>query len=200
MAGTDDLAGTGGSAAGANAARRTRLRQYQEQLLERMLAARTSSGAHAHQLGIEIGGKRYLLDLLEAGEIVPLPAVAPVPLTQAWYLGLANVRGNLVGVIDLARYLEQKGAPPAGNPRLVTFAAGLGFPCALLVDRVVGLRQAADMTPADMTPEGSSLRDADGREWIPLSLAGLVREERFLQIGLHEGLQDDPSGKPHSGA
>jgi twitching motility protein PilI len=197
MAATDDLAGTGGSAAGTNAARRTRLRQYQEQLLERMLAARTSSGAHAHQLGIEIGARRYLLDLLEAGEIVPLPAIAPVPLTQAWYLGLANVRGSLVGVVDLARYLEQgqDGVPPAGSARLVTFAAGLGFPCALLVDRVVGLRQAADMTPAAMTPEGGSLRDADGREWIPLSLTGLVREERFLQIGLQ-----DPRGTPHSGA
>lgn len=203
MAAGDELQATGG----ANAARRTRLRQYQEQLLERMLAARTSSGARAHQLGIEIGGRRYLLDLLEAGEIVPLPAVAPVPLTQDWYLGLANVRGGLVGVVDLARYLgqmrgqmrgqergqelRQDGAPPAGGGRLVTFAAGLGFPCALLVERVVGLRQAADMTP-----EGSCLRDADGNEWTPLSLAGLVREERFQRVGVHEGLQDEP----HSGA
>jgi twitching motility protein PilI len=121
---------------------------------------------------------------------VPLPAVAPVPLTQAWYLGLANVRGNLVGVVDLARYLglEQgrDAAPAAAGPRLVTFAPGLGFPCALLVERVVGLRQAADMTPAGTAPDAASLRDADGREWIPLSLAGLVREERFLQVALHD--------------
>ena len=36
------------------AARRARLRQYQEQLLERMQAARTSKGTAAHQLGMEI--------------------------------------------------------------------------------------------------------------------------------------------------
>jgi twitching motility protein PilI len=158
------------------AARRARLRQYQEQLLERMQAARTSSGARAHQLGVEIGGVRYLLDLVEAGEIVPLPPLAPVPLTQPWYLGLANVRGNLLGVVDLARYLDPQ-APPTAGTRLVTFASGLGFPCALLVAKVVGLRHAADMTPLE-----GRLRDADGQEWTPLSLAALAREDRFLQV------------------
>jgi len=165
------------------AARRARLRQYQEQLLERMQAARTSSGARAHQLGVEIGGVRYLLDLVEAGEIVPLPPLAAVPLTQPWYLGLANVRGSLLGVVDLARYLDpdaalgSPAAAPAAGARLVTFAPSLAFPCALLVGRVVGLRHAADMTS-----EGGRLLDADGREWTPLSLAGLAREERFLQV------------------
>lgn len=162
------------------AARRARLRQYQEQLLERMQAARASSGARARQLGVEIGGVRYLLDLVEAGEIVPLPPLAPVPLTQPWYLGLANVRGNLLGVVDLARYLDPE-APPASvaaaGMRLVTFAPGLGFPCALLVGRVVGLRHVGDMTPGD-----GGLRDAEGQEWTPLSLAALAREERFLQV------------------
>ena len=166
------------------AARRARLRQYQEQLLERMQAARTSSGARAHQLGVEIGGVRYLLDLVEAGEIVPLPPLAAVPLTQPWYLGLANVRGNLLGVVDLARYFDPGAGPtdaranaPAAGARLVTFAPGLGFPCALLVGRVVGLRHAADMAPGE-----GRLRDAEGHEWTPLSLAALAREERFLQV------------------
>jgi twitching motility protein PilI len=170
-----------GDAGQKGAARRARLRQYQEQLLERMQAARTSSGARAHQLGVEIGGVRYLLDLVEAGEIVPLPPLAAVPLTQPWYLGLANIRGNLLGVVDLARYLDGEaaaaGAVPTPGTRLVTFAPGLGFPCALLVAKVVGLRHAADMTPLD-----ACLRDADGQEWTPLSLAALAREERFLQV------------------
>jgi twitching motility protein PilI len=162
--------------------RRSRLREYQVQLLERMQAARTTSGARVNQLGVAIGARRYLLDLLDAGEIVPAAPVTPVPLTQPWYLGLANVRGNLVGVIDLARYFGDgaANAPPAGPAvRLVTFSPALGFNCALLAERVYGLRHAAGMTSA-----GDLLRDADGNEWTPLSLASLVREERFLHIGL----------------
>lgn len=173
---------------GRGAARRTRLRAYQEQLLERMQAARTSSGARAHQLGVEIGGVRYLLDLVQAGEIVPLPPLAPVPLTQPWYLGLANVRGTLVGVVDLARYLDDgaatdavPAAPAAGSvaARVITFSPSLGFPGALLVGRVIGLRHAADMRPLE-----GLLRDADGWDWTPLDLAALVRDERFLQVAL----------------
>jgi twitching motility protein PilI len=59
----------------------------------------------------------------------------------------------------------------------VTFSPSLGFPCALLVAKVVGLRHAADMTPLD-----ARLRDADGEEWTPLSLAALAREDRFLHV------------------
>jgi twitching motility protein PilI len=167
------------------ATRRTRLRQYQEELLERMQAARTGSGARTHQLGVEIGGQRYLLDLLEAGEIVPVPPLASVPLTQSWYLGLANIRGSLVGVVDLARFFgantEQSVAlPPAGPAaRLVTFAPSLGMPCGFLAARVHGLRQAADMTPS-----AGHLVDADGQTWTPLALGALAQDERFLQVGL----------------
>jgi twitching motility protein PilI len=162
-------------------ARRARLRQYQEQLLERMQAARTSNGARAHQLGVEIGGARYLLDLVHAGEIVAVPALAAVPLTQPWYLGLANIRGTLVGVIDLARYLDDDAAPAsvAGAARVITFAPALAFPGALLVGRVLGLRHAADMTPQD-----GVLRDADGNDWTPLDLAALAGDARFLSVAL----------------
>lgn len=163
------------------AGRRTRLRQYQEQLLERMQAARANSGASVNQLGVQIGAERYLLDLTQAGEIAPVPALTAVPLTQSWYLGLANIRGNLVGVIDLARFLGVDGGAMAtgGDARIVTFASGLGFNCGLLVARVHGLRQAEKMVP-----NGEQLRDADGNDWNALDLTLLVADERFLHVGL----------------
>ena len=160
------------------AARRTRLRLYQEQLLEKMQAARTGAGGNAGQLGLAIGATRYLVDLLEVGEIVSPAPLTVVPLTQPWYLGLANVRGSLLGVIDLARYLGEEASPDGpATPRLVVFAPHLGFNCALLASNVHGLRQAGAMERV-----GDVLRDADGNTWTPLSLAALVREERFLRV------------------
>lgn len=175
-------AGADGSAGRRDpAARRTRLRLYQEQLLERMQAARNGAGASVAQLGLGIGGERYLIDLAEVGEIVAPVPVSAVPLTRPWYLGLANVRGSLLGVIDLARYLDEDSPPaamPAGStPRLLVFAPGFGFNCALLASSVYGLRHAGTMERI-----GDALRDADGNTWMPLSLAALVREERFLHI------------------
>jgi twitching motility protein PilI len=161
------------------AERRSRLRQYQTQLLERVQAARSNSGARISQLGVALGSTRYLLDLLETGEVNPVPSITPVPLTQPWYLGLANVRGNLTGVIDLARYLGTGDTAIGPDARIVTFTPQLGFNCALLVTRVHGLRHASEMTPGD-----GVLRDPDGNDWTPLGLAALVQDERFLQVGL----------------
>lgn len=160
------------------AGRRTRLRQYQVQLLERMQAARTSSGARIHQLGVQIGPERYLLDLTQTGEIVTPGPLCVVPLTQSWYRGLSNIRGSLVGVIDFARYLGIGETAAGADSRIVTFATGLGFNCGLLVSRVYGLRHAAEMEA-----QGERLRDADANDWTPLDLAALAQDPRFLQVG-----------------
>ena len=159
------------------AGRRTRLRQYQVQLLERMQAARGNSDASLNQLGVMIGAERFLLDLTEAGEIVPVLPICAVPLTQSWYLGLSNIRGNLVGIIDYARYLDAGETAVAPDSRMLTFAHSLGFNCAILVNRVYGLRQASDMQVA-----GERLVDADSNEWLVLDLAELVQDPRFLHV------------------
>lgn len=176
-------ASVSGSTLAPQAARRSRLRDYQTQLLARMQAAHEGSGASQHQLGVAIGGERFLLELAEAGEIVsPLP-LARVPLTEPWYLGLANVRGNLLGVIDLASYFGNEAGAAGPDARLVSLAPRLGFNCALLVSRVYGLRRAAAMA-REGTPEAPRLRDADDQVWTPLSLAALVQEKRFLHVAL----------------
>ena len=173
------------------AERRSRLRQYQVQLLERMQAARSGAATSGRELGVQIGGQRCLLDLTQVSEIVPLQRATPVPLAQDWYLGLANIRGSLTGVIDLARYRGGAASVAAADSRHVTFAPGLGFNCALLVDRVLGLRKLADMQASD----DADIEDAPpwcrqqflddaGERWTRIDLALLVREARFLQVGL----------------
>jgi len=165
------------------ALRRTRLRDYQAQLLARVQAAQEGKAQAVHQLGVSIGGQRYLLELAEAGEIVPPLALARVPRTQPWYLGLANVRGSLLGVVDLARYLDPQHSAAGPDARFLSLAPRLGLKCALLVTQVHGLRRAEAMTP-DSQDGALRLVDADGQDWTPLSLAALAQEERFLHVGL----------------
>ena len=171
------------------AERRSRLRQYQVTLLERMQAARAGTGNAGRELGVLLGGRRCLLDLTQVGEIVPFQAVTAVPLAQDWYRGLANIRGNLVGVVDLARYMGEPGTPPGPDSRLVTFAGQLGFNCAILAGRVLGLRNLEEMAaqPSDHAlPAWGSQQflDRESQLWTRLDLGELVREARFLQVGL----------------
>ncbi|MDC8758752.1 chemotaxis protein CheW [Janthinobacterium fluminis] len=170
------------------AERRSRLRQYQVQLLERMQAARSGAVDRSKRLGVMLGGSRCLLDLSQVGEIAPLAGVVAVPLARDWYLGLSNIRGNLCGIVDLARYRGEAAAVAGPDSRVITFAPALGFNCALLAAAVLGLRQPEQMQAqarAADAPAWAAQRfvDADAHSWTGIDLALLVREARFLHIG-----------------
>ena len=79
----------------------------------------------------------------EAGEIFPLAPVQPVPHTHRWFLGVSNLRGHLNGVVDLAAFLGVKSSEVGRDQaRLVGFNQQLGINCAMLVDKLAGLRDA----------------------------------------------------------
>ena len=170
--------------------RRTRLREFQSQLVERMQAARSGALPQASQLGVMIGQNRWLLNLQEAGEIVSVGAITQVPLTQDWYVGVANIRGNLISVIDLARFCGQPSTPIDKESRIVAFAPSLSFNCGLLVSRVMGLRNLAEMEAQPGTGDSESpwavqrYLDRESQVWTELDLSLIVQDPRFLHIGL----------------
>ena len=172
------------------AARRTRLREFQAQLLERMQLARTGTDTRVNQLGVMVGEKHCLLDLQQVSEIMSVGVITKVPLTQDWYLGLSNIRGNLISVIDLSRFQGLALSPIEQESRIVAFAPSLSFNCGLLVSRVLGLRNLAEMEPDSGTPEVVSpwstqyYRDRESAVWTQLDLSLMVQDPRFLHIGL----------------
>lgn len=170
--------------------RRTRLREFQAQLVERMQAAQRGTHVQSSQLGIVIGQSRYLLDLREAGEIVSVGALTAVPLTKDWYVGLSNIRGNLTSVVDLSRFDGGEPTKIDNSCRIVAFASSLSSNNGLLVSQVLGLRSIAEMEelPAE-TGTGKDwlvrkFRDREGRVWSELSLAALLQDQAFLHIAL----------------
>ncbi|MDB5762756.1 MAG: putative chemotaxis signal transduction protein CheW-like, putative PilI [Herminiimonas sp.] len=170
--------------------RRTRLREFQAQLVERMQAARSGVDTRVNQLGVMIGQTRWLLSLQEAGEIVSVGTITPVPLTRDWFLGLANIRGNLISVIDFARFQGQVSSPIDKDCRIVAFAPGLSFNSGLLVSRVMGLRNIAEMelqtnNPADVAPWSTrQYVDKESQVWQELNLSLVVQDPQFLHVGL----------------
>jgi len=86
-----------------------------------------------------IGRIRLACNLRQVHEFLPVPAFTPVPGTQPWLLGLANVHGDLMTVIDLACFLTGERSEISIRTRLL--AANLrGRPVGLMVDEVFGQR------------------------------------------------------------
>lgn len=172
-------------------ANREALRQLQNRLAERLQAARTETRSLSW-LAVECAGHGMLMPLATAGEIFPAGTLLPVPHTQPWFLGVANLRGGLHGVVDLAAFLGLRAPLPRDavreQARLLAFNPALGSNCAVLVDRLAGLRSAGQLhaEPADNTPRpafaAARWRDADGRSWQEIDLAALSRHEQFLAI------------------
>ena len=79
------------------------LRDFQQRQAEKEPHADTGISARS-RLGFESGGERWLVDLADAGEVLPVPALAEVPLTRHWFRGIANIRGSLYSVTDLAAF------------------------------------------------------------------------------------------------
>jgi twitching motility protein PilI len=169
------------------------LRDLQTRLAQRMQQVRSETPG-VSWLAVDCAGQGLLLALREAGEIFELGQVLPVPHTRPWLAGVVNLRGGVFTVVELARFLglrSDHGAPPAREQaRLVAFNAALGINGALLVDRLEGLRHAADMQPETESHDNeprpafapARWRDAAGRWWQEIDLAALARQPQFLAI------------------
>lgn len=169
-------------------ARRISLREFQQDLVRRLTEARVSTETPTARLGVQVGAEYWLVRLDEAAEVMPPPAIAPVPLTRPWFRGLTNIRGNLYSVIDLAQF--QGGAETLVTPdsRLLLVGEKFQMAAALMVGRMLGLRNLSAFERRDTSPqrpwEQAYYVDKDGREWRELGMEALVYSGEFLQAGM----------------
>ena len=170
------------------AERKQSLIEFQAQLAERLRAATRTPLASG--LGFAAGGRLWLTDLFEMGEVVTDAVIVPVPWAKPWFLGLANVRGVIYGCTDLAAFMGL--AAEGGEGTLLLAHPRLEINAALRIDRTLGLRSPARMTREDVPPDAppwvsAQWRDAQGQVWTQLSLERLVTSQPFLDAGLARG-------------
>src|SRR5262245_11324425 len=157
-------------------ARRTSLRDFQQALVRRLNEAQTSDAPSA-RLGVQVGKEHWLIKLEEAGEVIPLPSIAKVPLARTWYRGLANIRGNLYSVVDFSAFQGGDVAAQTPEARLLLVGERFGMNAALLVSRMMGLRSLQQFEVREAKGrswESARYIDGEGREWRELNMASLV--------------------------
>ena len=167
-------------------AQRISLRDYQRELAERLRQA--DSARSASKLGMQVGEQSWLVDLVEAGEVLPVPPITAVPLTRPWFRGVANVRGNLYSVLDFAAFIGAGVSARGEQARLLLLGERFRSAAALLIDRSLGLRNPAQLQPRPAeTGRAAWIRaeyhDEAGARWSELDVAELVRHPEFLAVG-----------------
>lgn len=134
-----------------------------------------------------LGDVRLTCRIDDVSEFLPIPSFTPVPGTKPWILGLANVHGDLLTIIDLAWFLHGERTKVTMRTRLLA-ATLRGRPVGLLVDEVFGQRQFLNSEgKGTRLPKRSPIRNyvhkqhRSGKEvWQELDLDSLFSTAEFL--------------------
>src|SRR5215468_4348765 len=101
--------------------------------------AEVSPSAHLTRACVAtLAGYRFAIEVRYAREVVVLDEYTIVPLAPSHLVGVANLRGAIVPVVDVGPLLGSTPAP-AGREIRALLAEADGFQIALLIDAVLGL-------------------------------------------------------------
>lgn len=97
----------------------------------------------------QLGAESFAFPLLAVREVIAFAKVTPIPQSPPYFLGIMNLRGTIVSVVDLRKKV---GITPSANPENAVVICSLGG-CSVgfLVDSVVAVLSpvAEDISGAD---------------------------------------------------
>lgn len=158
------------------------------------VAAREGTGGAIDEwvgIGFRLGAESFVCARNDVREVIPVPEqITRVPGAKAWLRGIANVRGQLMTVVDLRAFLGAGSAATDRRARLLLLASR-DVPTGLIVDEVLGFRrfgetESSDETPATVTRCEKYLRGGFRRgseTWPRFSLNKLLEDDHFLAAG-----------------
>jgi twitching motility protein PilI len=140
-------------------------------------------------VALRMAGDLYLVAREETREVLGVPAATTrVPGAKPWIRGLANVRGQLLPVIDLRQFLGSGVTPVTRNTRIVV-VNHREIPAGLIVDEVLGFRRFAESEFSGDAPPtvarcerylaGAFRRGND--QWPVLSLRNILESPAFAE-------------------
>lgn len=165
-----------------------------ERLARAAIAARDGAADRSDEwvgIGFRLGAEHFVTSRADVREVLPVPEqLTRVPGGKSWLRGIANVRGQLLTVVDLRAFLGAGGSMPDRKGRILVVASR-EVPTGLVVDEVVGFRRfgmddyqeqaSATVIRCDHYLEGGFTQGSE--VWPRFSLLKLLADEQFLNAG-----------------
>ena len=153
----------------------------------RLLARDPGNGAEADSFDVVeflLGHERYAFESAFVSEVHPLRDLTPLPGTPAFVLGIVNLRGELLPVIDLNQFLDLRKREETEDSRIVVLDVD-GVRIGVIADSLVGVRsiatskiQASLLTLTGLHAE--VLKGVDGDRLAILDAAAILSDERLV--------------------
>ncbi|HEC14956.1 MAG TPA: purine-binding chemotaxis protein CheW [Sedimenticola sp.] len=138
-----------------------------------------------------LGDARLAAPLNEVTEILHFPSiVTAVPGTRPWVRGVANIRGNLLPIVDLQLFLGGGPVMDERRGRILVIRHGEIF-TGLLVKEVTGMRHFQRENRIDYSPPEGPMEkfvhgafEQDGGTWPVFSMYALAESPEFQVAAL----------------
>ena len=142
-------------------------------------------------VGFRIGEDKLIAPMSEIQEILDLPEFTFVPGVKSWMVGVANVRGSLLPLMDLKGFVTGEVLKNLKEGRVLV-VKHQGMNTGLIVDEVLGLRHFSLSEQASQLPDvGKALKpfikqsfQRNNQHWPVFSFHTLVEDERFQHAAL----------------
>lgn len=140
----------------------------------------------------EVGGQRLIAPLGEVSEVLLMPEYTSLPLVQPWLLGIANVRGRLLPLTDLAKFLQIPSRSRQMSQRKVMVIDHQSIFLGLLVDQVLGIEHFtssqyhAESIDIDspFAPYNHGKFVKDEQDWFIFMPSLLVEDARYIDAAI----------------
>ncbi len=140
-------------------------------------------------VGFQLGGVRLVSPIGEVGEILKMPRLAALPVVKPWMLGIANVRGRLIPVIDLHEYFGVAPTVQQAQWRVLIVEDG-DLAAGLLIEQSLGIQhfledsfEAVDGNElADLGQHINGAFRHSGRMYYQIDLRTILRDEQFFDV------------------
>jgi len=161
-----------------------RLLKARAQALARQSAPAEAAGEHIEIVEFDLAYERYAVEVGYVREVCPLENLTPLPCAPAFVLGIVNLRGEILSVLDLKKFFElpEKGLTDL-NKVIVLEAESMLF--GILADAVLGVRRisVAELQPSLPTLTAvreAYLRGVTAERTVILDAAKLLADERIV--------------------
>ena len=137
-------------------------------------------------VGFVLGGRHMVAPMSEVAELTTLPAITALPGVQPWMLGVTNLRGRLLPLVDLETFFHT-GAGLTRTRRVLSVEKDDLY-SGLVVSEVFGMQhfpvdtfvQESTDVPTEIAPFVRGAYRHEGREWVVFSPFALAVDSRFL--------------------
>lgn len=137
-------------------------------------------------IGFSLMGNYFVAPIGEVSEMLQIPDYTHLPGVQPWVKGVANVRGRLLPLFDLAAFFGDRLSGSRKHRRILVLETETLY-SGLMVDRVFGMQhfpmdeysQEAGQVPDHVLPFVTGSYPLAGQQWSLFRPALLAEDPRF---------------------